>query len=82
MTEGENYEWTEMYERFTKDAEGFTALADQFRLVSKIEKAHEEMYRALLEKVEMQKVFDKEAPEVCAVCVHPQSFFEVRKENY
>ncbi len=100
--EGENYEWTEMYEGFAKDAEeeGFTALAAQFRAVAKIEKAHEERYRALLHNVEMQKVFEKseecmwecrncghlvigkKAPEVCPVCYHPQSYFEVRKENY
>ena len=100
--EGENYEWTEMYEQFAKDAEeeGFTRLAYQFRAVAKIEKAHEERYRALLNNVEMQAVFakaemtmwecrncghlvmGKKAPEVCPVCVHPKSFFEVRKENY
>ena len=100
--EGENYEWTEMYEQFAKDAEeeGFTRLAYQFRAVAKIEKAHEERYRALLNNVEMQAVFaksemtmwecrncghlvmGKNAPKVCPVCDHPQSFFEVRKENY
>ncbi len=100
--EGENYEWTDMYDRFAKDAEeeGFAELAAQFRLVAKIEKAHEERYRALLSNVEMNKVFEKseeimwecrncghlvigkKAPEVCPTCAHPQSFFEVRKENY
>ena len=100
--EGENYEWTNMYEGFAKDAEeeGFTALAAQFRMVAKIEKTHEERYRALLNNIEMQKVFEKadqtmwecrncghlvmgkKAPEVCAVCAHPKSFFEVRTENY
>lgn len=100
--EGENYEWTDMYEGFARDAEveGFTALAAQFRMVAKIEKSHEERYRALLSNVEMQKVFEKadetmwecrncghlvigrKAPEVCPVCAHPKSFFEVRKENY
>ena len=100
--EGENYEWTEMYEQFAKDAEeeGFTRLAYQFRAVAKIEKAHEDRYRALLNNVEMQKVFEKgemtmwecrncghlvmglKAPKICPVCDHPQSFFEVRKENY
>ena len=100
--EGENYEWTEMYEQFAKDAEeeGFTRLAYQFRAVAKIEKAHEDRYRALLSNVEMQAVFaksemtmwecrncghlvmGKNAPKVCPVCDHPQSFFEVRKENY
>ena len=100
--EGENYEWTDMYDQFAKDAEeeGFKALAFQFRAVAAIEKAHEERYRALLSNVEMQKVFEKgemtmwecrncghlvmglKAPGVCPVCAHPQSFFEVRKENY
>lgn len=99
---GENYEWTDMYDRFARDAEeeGFTALAYQFRAVGAIEKAHEERYRALLNNIEMQKVFEKseetmwecrncghlvigkKAPGVCPVCAHPQSFFEVRKENY
>ena len=99
---GENYEWTDMYDRFAKEAEeeGFTKLAYQFRAVAAIEKAHEERYRALLANVEMQKVFEKgemtmwecrncghlvmgiKAPGVCPVCLHPQSFFEVRKENY
>lgn len=99
---GENYEWTDMYDRFAKEAEeeGFTALAQQFRMVAAIEKSHEERYLALLNNVEMKKVFEKseevmwecrncghlvigkKAPEVCPVCAHPQSFFEVRKENY
>ncbi len=99
---GENYEWTDMYDKFAKEAEeeGFTKLAFQFRAVAAIEKAHEERYRALLNNVEMQKVFEKadetmwecrncghlvmgkKAPGVCPVCAHPQSFFEVRKENY
>ena len=100
--EGENYEWTDLYEQFARDAEeeGFTQLAYQFRAVAAIEKAHEERYRALLHNVEMQEVFakgemtmwecrncghlvmGKKAPGVCPVCAHPQSFFEVRKENY
>lgn len=100
--EGENAEWTDMYERMAKDAEeeGFTELAEQFRGVAAIEKMHEERYRALLHNVEAMEVFKKsgvtmwecrncghvvvgtEAPEVCPVCNHPQSFFEVRAENY
>lgn len=100
--EGENAEWTDMYDRMAKDAEeeGFTELAAQFRGVAAIEKMHEERYRALLHNVEAMEVFKKsgvtmwecrncghvvvglEAPEVCPVCNHPQSFFEVRKENY
>ena len=100
--EGENYEWTDMYDTFAKEAEeeGFKALAAQFRMVAAIEKTHEERYRKLLSNVEMQQVFEKaeqtiwecrncghlvmgkKAPGVCPVCAHPQSFFELRKENY
>lgn len=100
--QGENYEWTDMYDRMAQEAEeeGFTVLAEKFRQVGRIEKAHEERYRALLNNVEMQRVFEKseetmwecrncghlvigkKAPEVCPVCAHPQSYFEVRKENY
>lgn len=100
--EGENYEWTDMYERFAKDAEeeGFKELAKQFRDVANIEKAHEDRFRKLLNNVQMKAVFEKseekiwecrncghlvigkEAPKVCTVCKHPQSFFEVKKENY
>ena len=59
--EGENYEWTDMYDTFAKEAEeeGFTAIAFQFRAVAAVEKAHEERYRALLKNVEMQQVFEK-----------------------
>ncbi|MGM9629195.1 rubrerythrin [Butyricicoccus sp.] len=100
--EGENYEWTDMYDRMAKEAdeEGFPEMAEKFRRVGAIEKAHEERYRKLLSNVEMQQVFAKsgqtmwecrvcghlvvgtEAPEVCPVCAHAQSYFEVRKENY
>ena len=100
--EGENYEWTDMYDRFAKEAEeeGFPELAFKFRAVGAIEKAHEERYLKLLNNVEMQEVFKKSeqtmwecrncghlvigkvAPAVCPVCNHPQSYFEVRKENY
>ena len=99
---GENYEWTDMYDRFAKDAEeeGFPELAAKFRGVALIEKSHEERYRALLNNIQMQQVFEKadaamwecrncghlvmgtKAPAVCPVCAHPQSYFEVRKENY
>ena len=99
---GENFEWTDMYDRFAKEAdeEGFHQLAEQFRGVAAIERSHEERYRALLRNIEMQKVFEKseetmwecrncghlvigkKAPETCPVCNHPQSYFEVRKENY
>ena len=100
--EGENYEWTDMYEGFAKtaDEEGFHELAEQFRGVAAIEKMHEERYRKLLNNIEEKKVFEKSgvtvwecrncghvvigtnAPEECPVCHHPQSFFEVREENY
>ena len=101
-TEGENYEWTDMYEGFAKTAqdEGFPELAARFRMVGAIEKHHEERYRALLHNVEAAEVFaksevkiwecrncghiivGKNAPSVCPVCMHPQSYFEVRSENY
>ena len=100
--EGENFEWTDMYERMAKEAEeeGFPELAAQFRGVSEIEKHHEERYRKLLANVEEKKVFEKsgvtvwecrncghivigtKAPDVCPVCNHPQSYFEVHEENY
>ncbi len=100
--EGENYEWTDMYEDFAKTAEeeGFTELAHKFRLVAAIEKHHEQRYRALLHNVETAEVFKrseikvwecrncghivvgKEAPEVCPVCNHPQSYFEIHAETY
>ncbi|MGN1002755.1 MAG: rubrerythrin [Oscillospiraceae bacterium] len=100
--EGENYEWTDMYDRMAREAdeEGFHELAEQFRGVAAIEKHHEERYRALLSNVETKAVFEKsevkvwecrncghlvigtKAPEVCPVCKHPQSYFELRAENY
>ena len=65
--EGENYEWTDMYEGFAKTAEeeGFADLAMKFRLVAAIEKRHEERYRALLHNVEMKEVFAKSEVKVC-----------------
>ena len=100
--EGENYEWTDMYDGFAKtaEAEGFPELAAKFRMVGEVEKHHEERYRALLNNVETKKVFKKsevkvwecrncghivvgtKAPEVCPVCDHPQSYFELHAENY
>ena len=72
--EGENYEWTDMYEGFAKTAEeeGFKALAMKFRLVAAIEKRHEERYRALLKNVELQEVFAKSDVKVweCRNCGH------------
>ena len=100
--EGENAEWTDMYERMAREAdeEGFHDLAEQFRGVGAIEKMHEERFRKLLSNVEAMRVFEKsgvtiwecrncghivvgtKAPEVCPICKHPQSYFEVRAENY
>jgi rubrerythrin len=72
--DGENYEWTDMYDEFAKVAEeeGFTALAAKFRAVAAIEKHHEERYRALLNNVEMQQVFEKSEVKVweCRNCGH------------
>ena len=72
--DGENYEWTDMYEQFAKDAEeeGFTVLAKKFRLVAAIEKHHEERYRALLKNVETAQVFEKSEVKVweCRNCGH------------
>ena len=72
--EGENYEWTDMYDRFAKDAEeeGFKALAAQFRMVAAIEKTHEERYRKLLKNVEAQEVFAKSEQTIweCRNCGH------------
>ena len=99
---GENYEWTDMYDRMAKEAreEGFIEIAAKFEMVGKIEKEHEERYRKLLKNVKEGLVFSKDgdtiwqcsncghivigkkAPQMCPVCAHPQSYFEVRKENY
>lgn len=100
--DGENYEWTDMYDGFAKTAEeeGFLELAAKFRLVAAIEKRHEQRYRALLHNIEAQEVFKKsevkvwecrncghivvgkKAPEVCPVCAHPQSYFELHVDNF
>ncbi|MBR6332257.1 MAG: rubredoxin [Dehalococcoidales bacterium] len=100
--DGENHEWTSMYDEFadTAEKEGFSELAAKFRMVGQIEKQHEERYRALLENIDMKKVFEKsevkiwecrncghivvgmKAPEVCPVCAHPRSYFELRQTNY
>lgn len=100
--EGENYEWTDMYAKFAKEAreEGFDKIAYLFEQVGKIEKEHEEKYKKLLANVEGDLVFSKnqdviwecancghiyigkKAPGVCPVCNHPQSYFQVKAENY
>ena len=99
---GENYEWTEMYPTFAKDAreEGFDEIADLFDGVAAIEKEHEERYKKLLSNIEGGLVFSrdgdmiwqcancghicvgKQAPEECPVCAHPQSYFQIKAENY
>lgn len=72
--DGENYEWTDMYETFAKEAEeeGFKDLAAKFRLVGAIEKHHEERYRALLNNVETNAVFEKSEVKIweCRNCGH------------
>jgi len=72
--EGENFEWTDMYDRMAKEAdeEGFPELAAQFRGVAAIEKEHEERYRALLNNVETKQVFEKSGVQVweCRNCGH------------
>lgn len=100
--DGENYEWTDMYDRFAKEAreEGFEHIAKLFEGVAAIEKEHEERYRKLLANIEGDLVFSKDedviwqcsncghicigkkAPDVCPVCAHPQSYFQVKAENY
>ena len=99
---GENHEWTDMYERMAREAdeEGFADIARLMRGVAQIEREHEERYRKLLKNIDDAVVFSrdgdciwqcrncghivvgKRAPEVCPVCAHPQSYFEIRKENF
>ena len=99
---GENYEWTDMYDRMAKEAEeeGFTKIAALFKMVGAIEKEHEERYRKLLANIEGGLVFSRDgdmiwqcsncghivvgnkAPEICPVCSHPQSYFQIKAENY
>lgn len=99
---GENYEWTDMYAGFAKEAreEGFPEIAAAFEMVGEIEKHHEERYLKLLDNVEKKIVFTREgdciwqcsncghicvgkkAPQVCPVCKHPQSYFQLLAQNY
>ena len=99
---GENYEWTDMYATFAKEAreEGFDEIANKFELVAAVEREHEERYRKLLANVEGKLVFSrdgdaiwqclncghimvgKDAPEICPVCDHPQSYFQLKAENF
>ena len=100
--EGENYEWTDMYDRMAKEAEeeGFIEIAARMRGVAEIERHHEERYLKLLKNIEDGIVFSRDgdtiwqcrncghivvgkaAPEVCPVCDHAQSYFEVRAQNW
>ena len=100
--EGENYEWTDMYAKFAKEAreEGFNRIAALFEMVGEIEKHHEERYRKLLKNIEDEVVFSREgdaiwqcrncghivigkkAPELCPVCAHPKSYFQMEAQNY
>ena len=99
---GENFEWTNMYDRMAREAEeeGFNDIAFRFRAVADIERHHEERYRRLLANIKEGLVFSREgdtvcicrncghlvigkkAPEVCPVCLHKKSFFEVKAENF
>jgi rubrerythrin len=99
---GENYEWTDMYATFAKEAreEGFEEIANKFELVAAVEREHEERYRKLLANVEGKLVFSRDgdaiwqclncghimtgkaAPEICPVCDHPQSYFQLKADNF
>lgn len=99
---GENYEWTDMYAKFKKEAEeeGFTEIARLFGEVALVEKAHEQRYLQILNNIETKSVFKKskpvvwmclncghlhvgtDAPDLCPVCSHPLSFFEIHPDNY
>lgn len=100
--DGENYEWTCMYDEFARTAkdEGFDHIAFLFEQVGKIEESHEKRFLKLLENCNEGRVFSKDgdvvwqcrncghivvgkdAPQVCPVCVHPQSYFQVKPSNY
>ena len=100
--DGENFEWTDMYDRMAKEAdeEGFKEIAAKFRMVGAIEKHHEERYRKLAQNIKDGVVFSrdgdciwvcrncghvvigKKAPEICPCCLHAQSYFELKAENY
>ena len=99
---GENEEWTELYPEFARiaDKEGFDEIATTYRMIAKVEKAHEERYSKLLTNLEEGKVFERnakviwkcrncgylhegtKAPETCPACLHPQSYFEMKENNY
>lgn len=99
---GENYEWTDMYDRMAKEAreEGFFEIAEKFEMVGAIEREHENRYKKFLANIEGGLVFSREgdmvwqcsncghivigkqAPSICPVCDHPQSYFQLKPENY
>ena len=99
---GEKEEWTNMYPRMAREAraEGFEELAKQFENIGKIERAHQERYKQLLDAIRQGKMFKratkvawrcrncghihvgKEAPEVCPVCNHPRSYFELVADKF
>ncbi|MCD4773126.1 MAG: rubrerythrin family protein [Bacteroidales bacterium] len=99
---GENEEWTELYPEFARiaDEEGFKEIATAYRMIAKVEKAHEERFTKLFTNLEKGKVFERndkliwkcrncgylhegtKAPETCPACLHPQSYFEIKENNY
>ena len=100
--DGENEEWTELYPEFAHIAEeeGFKEVAVAFKMIAKVEKAHEDRYRTLYNNLEEGKVFKRNgkviwkcrncgyihesenAPKICPACLHPQSYFEIKENNY
>ena len=100
--EGENEEWTMLYPESARIAEeeGFEEIATAFKMIAKVEEAHEARYRKLYENLESGKVFKIEgkiiwkcrncgylhegdtAPEKCPACLHPQSYFQIKEDNY
>lgn len=100
--DGENEEWTELYPEFAKVAEeeGFKEVAVAFKMIAKVEKAHEDRYRTLYNNLQEGHVFEREdkivwkcrncgylhegkkAPQKCPACLHPQSYFEIKENNY
>ena len=100
--EGENEEWTDLYPEFAKvaDEEGFSDIAEAFRMIAIVEAEHERRYLKLLQNISEDKVFMKdgkvwwkclncgyvyeseEALELCPACLHPQSYMQVREDNY
>jgi rubrerythrin len=100
--DGENEEWTELYPEFARIAEeeGFKEVAVAFKMIAKVEKAHEDRYRKLYDNLQEGMVFErgdtlvwkcrncgylhesKKAPKTCPACLHPQSYFEIKEQNY